>query len=78
MPSYDFYDADAGEYVTLTMKIAELDEFKAAHPNMRQQLSRVNVCDPTRVGVTTKPDSGFRDLLKDIKGKHYGSEIDTH
>jgi hypothetical protein len=60
------------------MRIAELDDYKAQNPHMIQQLSAVPLADPTRVGVTTKPQSGFRDLLKDIKSKHRGNTIETY
>jgi hypothetical protein len=78
MPFYTFQDINTSEEVTLSMRIAELDEFKAANPHLRQLLSAVPLADPTRVGVTTKPQSGFRDLLKEIKGKHRGNTIETY
>jgi hypothetical protein len=78
MPTYTFMNRDDGVEVTLTMKIAELDAYKRDNPNMTQLLSPTPLADPTRVGVRTKPDSEFRDLLKTVKSKHRGNTIDTH
>ena len=77
MPSYNFKNMDTLEEVVLDMKIAELDTFKEQNPHMVQMLSRLNLADPTRVGITSKPDSGFRDILKEIKKNHLHSNINT-
>lgn len=63
--------------ITLSMKIAECEDYKRLNPHMRQLLSPTPLADPTRVGVTTKPSDGFRDILKSIKKNNRGSNINT-
>jgi hypothetical protein len=63
---YAFRDAETGVVSIFDVPMAELDEFKAANPNLIQEL-----CTPMIVsGVPRKPDNGFRDVLREIKKKH--------
>lgn len=59
------------------MKIAELFSFKLENPELEQILTPTPLADPTRVGVTTKPAESFRDLLRTVKQKNHGSNINT-
>lgn len=76
MPSYTFKNNETEEEITLFMSMKELDEYKNANPNMTQILSPTPLADPTRLGLH-KPDSAFRDLLKDMSKKHRGSIINS-
>lgn len=65
MPTYNFKHIDTGEVSEHTMSISQLDEFKAANPDLQQ----VHLSAPklSRDSGRTKPDEGFRDVLKSIK-----------
>lgn len=75
MPTYEFKNTVTGEVVEYSMKISELDEFKNKNPHLERYISgSPGLSDPARLGIL-KPASGFRDLLKNIKKKHRGSNI---
>jgi hypothetical protein len=78
LPNYNFLNTQTEEVVTFSMSIAELDIFKKENPHMIQQLSATPLADPTRVGVRTKPDTEFRNLLKHIGKQHRGSIINSY
>ena len=77
MPTYSFINTETNEQFDVTMTIAEREKYLEDNKHVRQILKPAPLCDPTRVGVTTKPNSGFRDVLKEIKGKHRRSSINT-
>lgn len=78
MPTYSFIDTESGKEFTDFMSMSEKENFLKENPHIKQTiLTAPPVCDPTRVGVRSKPDDGFRDVLKKIKGKHYKSNINT-
>ncbi len=78
MPTYSFIDTNSDKEFTEFMSMTEKEEFLKANPHIQQTLlTAPPVCDPTRIGVTSKPDNGFRDVLKNIKSKHYKSNINT-
>jgi len=77
MPTYHFFDKNTQEESTHVMRIADLDQFKKDNPNLEQSLSNLNLADPTRVGVTSKPDEGFRDVLRQVKKNNFGSNVNT-
>lgn len=52
------------------MSISEREEYLKANPHVNQQIvSAPSLGDPVRLGLR-KPDSGFRDRLKEIKKAH--------
>lgn len=52
------------------MSISEREEYLKANPHVNQQIvSAPSLGDPVRLGLK-KPDSGFRDRLKEIKKAH--------
>lgn len=57
------------------MSISERDKFLQDNSHMEQLVNGA----PTigRSTITKKPDSGFRDVLKEVKKKHRGSNINT-
>ncbi len=70
MPNYTFYNTETDEYVTLTMSMLERDNFIKENIHMKQVIhSPPAIGDPIRLGLK-KPDSSFRDLLKEIKKRH--------
>jgi hypothetical protein len=73
MPTYSFKNINTGEEIEVSMKIADLDAYKEAHPELKQFISRPpSIGDSVRLGLK-KPDSGFRDVLKNVKSHHPGS-----
>ena len=68
MPTYRFLNNETGEEYEEFMKISELDEFLASNPHITQLVNGAPMIASGR-GMS-KPDNGFRDLLKDMKKKH--------
>jgi hypothetical protein len=78
MPTYLFYDKEEDKTWEEFMSISEADVFLKANPNIERLINGAPaICDPTRVGVRSKPDEGFRDILRNVKSKHRGSQINT-
>jgi hypothetical protein len=70
MPNYTFKNETTNEVVNITMSISERDAFVLENPNMKQMItSAPTIGDTIRMGMT-KPDNGFRDVLREIKKKH--------
>lgn len=65
MPTYKFSNNDTGEEYEEFMSISELDEYLKTNPNVTQLVSGAPMISSGR-GMA-KPESGFRDLLKEIK-----------
>jgi predicted nucleic acid-binding Zn ribbon protein len=83
MPTYNFRNLETGEEIEVMMKIAELDEFKAANPHLQQFLTKAPSLnyDSASMGFR-KTDDNFNSLLKHIKkgnsqGIHTKSTIKT-
>lgn len=68
MPTYNFRNLDTGEETEVSMRISELDEFKANNPHLQQFLTRAPSLnyDSASLGVR-RTDDNFNDLLKHIK-----------
>ena len=68
---------NTGEEIIEFMTMTERDNFLKENPHMEQLIHGFpGSADPTRLGLH-KPDSEFRDLLKNVKSKHRGSNINT-
>ena len=72
MPNYTFRNKQTGEEYIETMKIAELDQYLADHPEVEQVPVLVHVGDPW---TQKKVPSGFRDVLGKIKRANRGSTV---
>ena len=68
MPTYKFLNNSTGEEFEDFMSISALDQFLSENPNVVQLINGAPAISSGR-GMG-KPDSGFRDLLKDMKKKH--------
>lgn len=77
MPTYTFVNEQTGEEWTDFMTISQREEYLKNNEHIKQVITSAAICDPTRVGVTSKPDNGFRDVLKKIKRNFRGSSINT-
>jgi hypothetical protein len=80
MPTYNFLNNDTGEEYQEFMSISALEQYLKDNPNVTQLVSGAPLIHSGR-GLS-KPDQGFRDLLKDMKKKHSQgltrSTINTH
>jgi len=73
MPTYDFENTKTGEVTTEMMSIAELDDFKAKNPHMKQLITRVNISSGV-VGVgSMRNDNGWREMQSRIAEAHPAS-----
>ena len=68
MPTYRFVNNETGEEYEDFMSISALDEYLKENPNVTQIVNGAPLISSGR-GMA-KPDQGFRDLLKEMKGKH--------
>lgn len=77
MPLYDFKNKETGELTEVSLSMSQYDEYCANNPHLeRYHAGAPTIGDPIRLGLK-KPDDAFRDKLKDIKRKHYKSNINT-
>lgn len=75
MPTYSMRNKDTGEVFTVTLKMAEREEYLNNNPHLEQILTNFpGVCDSIRLGITKPPDS-FNDILKHAKKSHLHSTI---
>ena len=67
MPTYIFRDTKTEQYHEEFMSINDLDQYLADNPHLVQELSAPSIVS----GVSgRKPDSSFRDILKNVKREH--------
>lgn len=74
MPTYSFYNTKTKKHHDKFLSFSERDEYLAAHPNLNQVPSSPLLHSGRGLD---KPEGGFRDVLRNIKSKHRGSNIDT-
>lgn len=68
MPTYKFLNTTTGKEFEDFMSISALDQFLSENPNVVQLINGAPAISSGR-GMG-KPDSGFRDLLKEMKKKN--------
>lgn len=74
MPTYNFRNKDTGEEFTEFMSMSEVDKYLNENPNYEQLVTAPAIVS----GVSgKKPDSSFRDILKDMKRNHRSKAINT-
>lgn len=69
MPNYTFKDTTTGDEWTTFMSISEKEQYLEQNKHVHQLITPVAFGDAIKMGVR-KPDSGFRDVLKEIKKHH--------
>jgi hypothetical protein len=74
MPTYTFRNKKTNEVTELVMKMAELDSYREANPDLETIISAPWICDPVRVGAR-KPDTGFKEVLQKIHERTPGSTL---
>lgn len=78
MPNYSFRNLDTNEEFEIYMSMNDLDQYKLDNPRHEQFFGKPFVYgDPNRFGKVTKPDEGFREVLRKVKKTHRGSAINT-
>jgi len=68
LPTYRFLNNETGEEYENFMSISELDAYLQENSHITQLVNGAPMIASGR-GMS-KPDQGFRDLLKDMKKKH--------
>jgi len=63
MPTYNLMNTKTKEEFEMFMSYSELEKYLAENPQVQQQVSAPAIVS----GIATKPDAGFRDVLKRIK-----------
>ena len=77
MPTYTFYDTTTRKEWTEMLTIAEMEKLLADRPHIQWvPAGAPPILDSVRLGIK-RPDSGFRDILKQIKKKNPGSTVNT-
>lgn len=72
MPTYQFRNKQTGVEWEDFMGISEADKYLEANPDIERLVNGAPMIVSSAMGGKTKPDNGFRDLLKDMKKKHSG------
>lgn len=71
MPTYRFLNKQTGVEWEEFMGISESEQYLKDNPDVEKLVNGSPMIVGSAMGVSkTKPDAGFRDLLKDMKKKH--------
>lgn len=76
MPTYVYQNTETGEIEEHFHKISEMDSFLEMNTHLTRKITIPNMIRSSSAGHS-KPDSGFRDVLKSIKSANRGSNINT-
>jgi hypothetical protein len=72
MPTYRFKNTKTGDEWEEFMGISAADKYLEENPHIERLVNGAPMLVGSAMGGKTKPDDGFRDLLKDMKKKHSG------
>jgi hypothetical protein len=72
MPTYLFLNKQTGVEWEEFMGISESEQYLKDNPDVEKLVNGSPMVVGSAMGGKTKPDAGFRDLLKDMKKKHSG------
>lgn len=75
MPTYRVIDTTTEETEEHFLSWNALQEYLSANPT--KQLLPASPAIVSGVAGRLKPDEGFKDVLRNIKSKHRGSQIDV-
>lgn len=73
MPSYTFRNTETGEEFDDFLTISNREKFLEENPHIIQLVSPIRLV----AGHATKPDDGFRDILREIKKANKNSTVET-
>ena len=76
MPTYTIKDNNTGKEEEMFMSISEMLKYFKDNPDKSQVIGSPMIVSGV-ASARMKPDHGFRDVLKKIKSKHRGSNINT-
>jgi len=76
MPIYQYKNEETGEISDHFMSISTMEQFEVDNPHMKKIIHAPAFGDAMRLGVK-KTDDNFNDLLKQMKKKAPGSDINT-
>jgi len=77
MPTYLFRNIETREEFEQFLFISEIDKFLFDNPHLEQGVNGApSIGDPIKLGFT-KPPEAFREILRNAKGKHKGSTINS-
>lgn len=76
MPNYSFEDTRTGEEFDADMSNAEREQYLADNPHIKQLLTRINVCDPVRIGVLKPPSDFQKYVLGRVKEKNPHADVE--
>lgn len=70
MPIYSFRNKVTDEHYEKLMSWSAREQYLADNPDVEATITGApGIGDPVRMGMK-KPDDSFRDVLREIKGKH--------
>lgn len=72
MPIYSFENTETEEEFELMMSDEQREEFLKDFPQCNQILTKINVGDPIRLGVTRPPSDFMNHVIKPMKKAHPG------
>jgi hypothetical protein len=75
MPQYKLHNKTTGKTWIESMSISECEAYLTANPDVERLVHGAPLIGHNT--VNSKPDSGFRDVLKSIKKANKGSTINT-
>lgn len=70
MGYYTYYDTKKKERFTLTMTIADMEEFEKDNPHLERVFDTLNVIDPAGAGVSRPPADFQKYVLGKVKENH--------
>lgn len=75
MPNYTYKNRSTEDFKDIQMSIAEMLEFEKENSSIWQRvLTPTPTGDSVRLGIHKQPN-GWNDLVKEVKKKNYGSNI---
>ena len=62
-----YENIETGEQHDEFLKFSEHEEYLVAHPELRQVFGKMNVVDPTGIGVTRPPTEFLKNVIGKVK-----------
>ena len=75
MPTYTFFDTQAGVEYDDFMSISEKEDYLKKNPHIEQLLDAPAMVHDHVMGVGPKNDEGFKDVMRGIASKHPDSPM---
>lgn len=75
MPSYTYRNTETGEVFDLSMSISEMEKYEQDNPQHERVYDRLNIVDPTGIGITRPPSDFSKYVLGKVKAANPKTEI---